>query len=815
MTDYAVVVGIARYPGLSIDGMAADLAGPDNDAQAVRDWLVDPDGGGLDPVNVRLVRSSDFDPLDPAGPQPATERVEREMDWIEQQTRATVGGRLYLYFSGHGFAPRLEEGALFTAEATALRPSYVYAHAWLRWFRHAQRFRESVLWMDCCMNYRQSIPTNEVLIRTQVGTGVPGPAFVALAAQTKSALEHTMADGRVHGVFTWTLLKGLRGGAADERGRVTGDSLRTFLHNVMPEFLPDAVRRAGSVDLQPHVRADEGLVFRQLPAPPRHRVRLTVPPTAVGARLRIWADRPYIDVVDETLTGTVWQGELERGLYVAELPGLRHGFQVSGAGEVAVTVSRAGPAVLARHGGERFTLQVRAASPAASITVTDYAFERVFAGTGELRVRDKPGVYKVRAEVGRDITRLSEQIVLLDRDLLVADDAAPPVPSPAPIEGSAQTHGHHRDPFYAAADRTGAFSGAAPGRCALSVLSRFWTAADAPPAGPAPHPMTGLRLIDAAGQVVAHLSRDCQVDDRAAVDPVAVWERELTPGPYFLRHILPDGRCFEGSVVVCAGWVTQVAIQRAAPRPADATHQAAVGTIGDAAVFMRPAGGAPRSADQDAVIEAARLALVQGRNLFGDGHGAELQELLLQKYGDPVAGIIGAHLLLRAIDGGKPDAALTARYDEAVRALRDLVGTAHPDVEALSLRCADPTLRAEGPFGHPPMFSHGWQLVTAASYGRPSLVPQQLWQRVHAAATLGPFFVWAVDDDTRAAHAELLSRWIDGFAATGPGQSAGAGAGPPTPAGAGLPPAARDAALQAAVPASGANALWAGRSGAG
>ena len=277
MTDFAVVVGIARYPELSAEGVAADLDGPNNDASAVRDWLVDPDGGGLQPANVKLIRSADFDPIDPEDPQPAKGRVDRALNWVETQTRDVPGGRLYLYFSGHGFSPRLEEGALFTAEATQTSPEYVFAASWVRWFRQSQRFREAVLWMDSCMNYQQSIPVNEVVLRPKIGTGVPCPAFLALAAQTKSALETTMPDGQVHGVFTWTLLQGLRGGAADERGRVTGESLRNFLSTVMPEFLPATARNSTSVDLIPFVRADEGIVFRRLPARPKFPVRLSFP----------------------------------------------------------------------------------------------------------------------------------------------------------------------------------------------------------------------------------------------------------------------------------------------------------------------------------------------------------------------------------------------------------------------------------------------------------------------------------------------------------------------------------------------------------
>ena len=112
MTDFAVVVGVARYPELSAEGVAVDLDGPNNDALAVRDWLVDPNGGRLEPANVRMVRSADFEPIDPLDPQPARGRIERELKWIEQQTEAAAGNRLYLYFSGHGFSPVLEEGAL-------------------------------------------------------------------------------------------------------------------------------------------------------------------------------------------------------------------------------------------------------------------------------------------------------------------------------------------------------------------------------------------------------------------------------------------------------------------------------------------------------------------------------------------------------------------------------------------------------------------------------------------------------------------------------------------------------------------------------
>ncbi|MDF2746690.1 MAG: hypothetical protein K0S98_975 [Propionibacteriaceae bacterium] len=813
MTDFAVVVGVARYPELSSQGVAVDLDGPNNDALAVRDWLVDPNGGRLEPANVRMVRSADFEPIDPLDPQPARARIERELKWVELQTEAAAGNRLYLYFSGHGFSPVLEEGALFTAEATQTSPEYVYAHAWMRWFRKAQRFRETVLWMDSCMNYEQSVPVNEVLMRPKIGTGVPGPAFIALAAQTKSALEHSMPDGQVHGVFTWTLLQGLHGGAADERGRITAESLRNFLYTVMPEFLPASARHSSSVDLQPFVRADEGMVFRRLPARPKYPVRLVFPASSVGTELRIWTGRPLAQVASAVLSSTEWTGDLLRGVYVAEVPaaGLRHGFQVSGAGPVEEVVTGTGSAVIVPDGSELFTLSVVASNPAAAISVMDYQFIRIFSETGELHEREMPGVYKIRVGFGRDITMISDDVLLLDRDtVLSGPDPGRMLASPAPVPGAASTHEFHVAPFEKAADRRGVFSGPSAGRSMISLLARYWTEPGDPAtaavgsAPPPPHPLQGMQLVDVAGQPVADFSQENLVLRNAEIDKAAVWEQEVPPGAYILRQALAGGRQYEGAVIASPDWVTQVAIQRATPTDALGGGAADRMAVSDVAVFMRRA-GVRRTPDQDAAVEGARMALTQGRNLFADGRGAQLAELLLAEFADPIAGIIGGHLLLQAMDEAQADPVRTEQFESAVINLRSLVGSDHPDVEALSLRCTNVSLRTTRPFVVPPMFRHSWQLVTAASYQRPELVPAELWRRVHASLALGAFFVWATDEPTRTAHADQLSRWISQYAGSGAVSAAAAeGARETTP----LPQAAREGAHRLQVPADAATALW-------
>ena len=195
------------------------------------------------------------------------------------------------------------------------------------------------------------------------------------------------------------------------------------------------------------------------------------------------------------------------------------------------------------------------------------------------------------------------------------------------------------------------------------------------------------------------------------------------------------------------------------------------------------------------------IALTQGRNLFAEGHGAQLKELLLSKYNDPIAGIIGCHLLLQAAARHKSESIDAELFDTAVTKLRELVGEDNPDVEALSLKCAKKGLRATRPFTVPPMFSPSWTLVAQASYDRPQLVPFELWERVHASAEFGPLFVWAVDQKTKSAHARQLSDWMGKYAVNIRRRRSAA---LPPP----LPKAAREAGRRMRLPAVATTALW-------
>jgi hypothetical protein len=834
--DWALVVGISHYPK---PDFAAQLQGPDNDAIAVRDWLVDERGGRLPPDNVVLLRTANFAPVTVENPQPASGRIQEELEKLADRTLQRPGRRLYLYFSGHGFAPVLEEAAVFTAEASRLRPTHVYVHDYLRWFRKAQLFQQSVLWVDACMNFMQSVPVEQIPLRDKVGTAVPGPAFIALAAQTKRALELEMPDGNVHGVFTWTLLEGLRGRAANRRARVTGKSLESFLHNAMADLLPTAARTSAAVDLQPFIRADEGMEFNRLEQRPQLNVTLRMPTTRAGQTLQIWSGSPHQTAVTATLEGPEWTGGLVRGLYVAEVRDaeLRHGFQVTGAGPVEAVIDRTGPAVVPAAGSELFELTVSAPNPATTVVVIDDDFQWVTSGTGGLREREAPGVYKIRAQIGRDLTTSSEEVVLLDGDLRLDGGLVPVLESPAPLPGAAPVNQHHSDLFQNAAARTGPAGGDAVGTDSeLCVMVRYW----APAAAPAelPHPMTGLRLVDESGATVAQLADGSRLEDEQD-DPISVWQQPIEPGTHFLRQEL-DRATYEAAFTVSPGWLTQVVLRRTAglgsawqddhPSPGDVLEP------DDLALFMRRP-DASTGAHGDDVLEAARLALVHGRDVFSDGQGEELRTILLEEHPDPIATVIGCHLLLRTMAGGRwSDAALGPAFDAAVVRLRELVGGDHPDVEALSLRCTDRELRATAPFLVPPSFTASWQLIVEASYDRSELLPERVWERLKASTRLGPFLVWGVDDTIRSAHVAQLHAWLEAFLPKEQpdlAKNADQEARPPQPAAVGrraahraavrrvnaglmvaqrdplwVPPKVREAARRMGIPATGAAELW-------
>src|SRR5262245_58076891 len=69
--DYAVIVGIDTYPRLP-----RALAGARNDVEAFREWLTDPNEGGLSPANVFKLISPPEPPDPPEPPHPGNDAID-------------------------------------------------------------------------------------------------------------------------------------------------------------------------------------------------------------------------------------------------------------------------------------------------------------------------------------------------------------------------------------------------------------------------------------------------------------------------------------------------------------------------------------------------------------------------------------------------------------------------------------------------------------------------------------------------------------------------------------------------------------------
>jgi uncharacterized caspase-like protein len=351
--DHAIVVGIASYPGFGrTQAEPRDLQGPDNDAQAVYNWIVSSRGGDVPPANVTLVRSGAYPAAaDVLGALPGKQQIIDGFDRLdalaEQHDHANqglrVGRRLYLYMSGHGFAPRRKEAAVFVANATRTRTHHVFASRWYEWFSNAEYFDELVLWMDCCMVFDLTVAPEGAGYRTLQGT-TPTKMFSAYAAKfPQQAVERMMpGDGRVHGVFTYTLLEGLANAVeARETGQVTSASLKGYLLTEMSKNMSSDQRNDPSVSQEPDFGFDDPMVFCTVENIPLTTVRLTFPAAAESRTFRVLTGAP----AKEAATGTVQQGtgtvQLPPGFYFVKVDGLTlsSGFEIVGAANANVNVA--------------------------------------------------------------------------------------------------------------------------------------------------------------------------------------------------------------------------------------------------------------------------------------------------------------------------------------------------------------------------------------------------------------------------------------------------------------------------------------------
>ena len=327
--DWAIVVGIKAYPGLT------NLEGPEIDAKAFYKWVVSPTGGDVPAEQVALILSSDYPAVNVAGKaEPTVATIQQAFDDLQDLAAAnreagnglTAGRRLYIYLSGHGCAPRFNDSALLTANATPTRAGYhILGRLYADWFLQSNFFQEAILFMDCC---RESYPQTPPNIPPYIS--ITGPtamdftrAFYGFGTKwSRMSRERKMADGLVHGVFTTALIEGLKGAACDPRdGRITAASLGNYLYLNMRNFLSPDDLEDPEIPREPDLEYDKNpqtpLVIATVP-PPQFPATIVLPPTTAGKTLVILDDR-FQKVISAPATPPFLQVQLKRGTYVAQV----------------------------------------------------------------------------------------------------------------------------------------------------------------------------------------------------------------------------------------------------------------------------------------------------------------------------------------------------------------------------------------------------------------------------------------------------------------------------------------------------------------
>jgi hypothetical protein len=255
-------------------------------------------------------------------------------------------------------------------------------------------------------------------------------------------------------------------------------------------------------------------------------------------------------------------------------------------------------------------------------------------------------------------------------------------------------------------------------------------------------------IVDVGAESITSLDDDCWAACNIAVDP----------GNYELRLAAGTGEWLAQTIVASPGWQTQVflllrdyTIPESGEQSVISVHRRA--DLGGASILHARNGFDPsrpelrraelaRQALSNKTKPAAVVPDAPVRRLLPD----EVRDLLAFKLDNPILGIYGAHLLLLE---ATPDLRL---LEMVIRNLRQLLGDAHPDVEALALALGKPTPERWGVFATPPMLRRSWSMIVDATLEDPDLVPAEsmasrvadrLWHE-------GAWHVWVGSGDEAA-----------------------------------------------------------------
>ncbi len=241
--DYAILVGVSYYP----DPGFPPLQGPPRDVERFKEWLVDPDGGDVDPHNIITMVSP---PIDQQSSPSHVSPQFQDFQVVFQQL-ITGGGnsikyhsknRLYLFFSGHGFCEvrnQIPQAALYAANASRLFNWNIAGTLYALWAKEVAVFGEIVLVMDCCRDAEATkmLMNPPLPVISNTGAAQTVKLFCVYAApKGGKAQERPIPElnNEVHSLLTHVLLDALRHAPPDDEGNITGSMIKGYVENAWP-----------------------------------------------------------------------------------------------------------------------------------------------------------------------------------------------------------------------------------------------------------------------------------------------------------------------------------------------------------------------------------------------------------------------------------------------------------------------------------------------------------------------------------------------------------------------------------------------------
>lgn len=249
--DFALVVGIDKYGSAK---SLKPLNGAVADAKEFHHWLTT--SAGVDSKNITMMTS------DAGGTIPRLLDIVAEVENLYNRSpnaEVQIGRRLYIFLAGHGIGPGLDEAGLLAADTsnvTKYFPGRLYANL----FRGKALFEQVVLCMDCCRDEDADLQQPYFPFDRKTAGKLVNSVKQCYVFATGFARKSRERDfgGTMRGVFTYALLEGLKRGAVDGDGRLTGASLKRYLKREIPKL------RTADSDQDPDIRGiDDDFIFAE------------------------------------------------------------------------------------------------------------------------------------------------------------------------------------------------------------------------------------------------------------------------------------------------------------------------------------------------------------------------------------------------------------------------------------------------------------------------------------------------------------------------------------------------------------------------